>query len=116
MNPFRLVYERCRRRRESPEEIIAFPYSLLGNLCAAVGATLAGLLHIQVTGSPPTAGLLCVSLVVRGPVSASSSPQVLLSALAAALDALHFISWCLHVFLRWNSKSGSSSRKHCYTV
>ncbi|CAG08103.1 unnamed protein product [Tetraodon nigroviridis] len=42
-----LVCERCRRRRESPEEAVALPYSLLGNLCAAVGATLAGLLHIQ---------------------------------------------------------------------
>ncbi|XP_056895256.1 transmembrane protein 44 isoform X1 [Takifugu flavidus] len=74
---FLLVYERCRGRRENPEEITAFPYSLLGNLCGAVGAALAGLLHIQ----------------------------VLLGAFAAALDALHFICWCFHVFLCWNSKS-----------
>lgn len=76
VNPFRLVYERCRCRRESPEEIIASPYSLLGNLCAAVGATLAGLLHIQVTSLLSSTELLSVSLVVQGPVSAPSSAGV----------------------------------------
>lgn len=114
MNLFRLVYERCRSRRENPEEITAFPYSLLGHLCGAVGATLAGLLHIQVPGFRLTTGLFLSVSLWSCTVMSPTLLQVLLGAFAAALDALHFICWCLHVFLCWNSKSGNTSIKtHC---
>lgn len=106
VNASRLVFERCSCRRESPEEISAFPYSLLGNLCAAVGATLAGLLHIQVTPLTSTTELRSCRVHICPP---PPPLQVLLSALAAALDALHFLWWCLHLFLCWNSKSGNNS-------
>lgn len=57
---FRLVYQRCRCRRENPGEILTFLYSLVGNLCGAVGATLARQLHIQVNGCNRGASLLSV--------------------------------------------------------
>ncbi|XP_051233631.1 transmembrane protein 44 isoform X2 [Dicentrarchus labrax] len=65
----------CKCLRQNPGETITFLYSLLGNLCSTVGAILSRQLHIQ----------------------------VLIGAVAAAVDAVHFIA-CFPL-LCWNSKA-----------
>nr|XP_046248589.1 transmembrane protein 44 isoform X1 [Scatophagus argus] len=73
---FLLVYQRCTSRGESRGEATTLVYSLLGNLCGVVGAVQSRQLYIQ----------------------------VLMGAVAAATDAVRFVSCCLPVLLCWNSK------------
>ncbi|KAM6938625.1 transmembrane protein 44 [Lycodopsis pacificus] len=79
---FLFVYQRCTFRGENPGGTITFLYSFLGNLCSTIGAILSRQLHIQ----------------------------VLMGAVAAAMDAVSFISCCCHVLLNWNSKAGTRLR------
>ncbi|XP_035509025.1 transmembrane protein 44 [Morone saxatilis] len=72
---FVLLCQGCKCRRQNPGETVTFLYSLFGNLCSTVGAILSRQLHIQ----------------------------VLIGAVAAAVDAVHFMA-CFP-FLCWNSKA-----------
>lgn len=59
-----MLHERCRYRRQDPEDLLIFLYSLLGHLCGAVGATLARQLHIQVSDFNQGASLFFLRAVV----------------------------------------------------
>ncbi|XP_070816203.1 transmembrane protein 44 [Chaetodon trifascialis] len=72
-----LVCQRYRCLRENPGETLTLCYSLLGNMCSIVGAVLSRQLHIQ----------------------------ILMGAVAAAMDAVHFISSCFPELLCRNSKA-----------
>ncbi|XP_073333192.1 transmembrane protein 44 [Pagrus major] len=72
-----LAYQRCKFRRENPDETITFLYSLLGSLCSTGGAILSRQLHIQ----------------------------ILLGAVSGSIDAVHFISSCFLVLQCYNSKA-----------
>ncbi|XP_076579091.1 transmembrane protein 44 [Chaetodon auriga] len=72
-----LVCQRCRCLRENPGETLTLFYSLLGNMCSTVGAVLSRQLHIQ----------------------------ILMGAVAVAMDAVHLISSCFSELLCRNSKA-----------
>ncbi|XP_029905221.1 transmembrane protein 44 isoform X2 [Myripristis murdjan] len=72
-----LMYQRCRYCGEQPGEAAICLYCLLGNLCSTVGALLSRQLALQ----------------------------VVMSAFAAAVDVVNFISILLPLCLCWNSKA-----------
>ncbi|XP_069550705.1 transmembrane protein 44 [Brachyistius frenatus] len=71
------VYQRCKYRGESRGETLIVFYCFLGNLCSTVGAIQSRQLHIQ----------------------------ILMGALAAAIDAVNCIVCCLPVLMCWNSRT-----------
>ncbi|XP_030583953.1 transmembrane protein 44 isoform X2 [Archocentrus centrarchus] len=71
------VCQRCKIRGENPGETVVFFYCFLGNLCSTTGAILSRQLHIQ----------------------------ILMGAVAAAVDFVNCILWCFPVLLYWNSKA-----------
>uniref|UniRef100_A0A665UTC2 Transmembrane protein 44 n=1 Tax=Echeneis naucrates TaxID=173247 RepID=A0A665UTC2_ECHNA len=72
-----LLQQKCRSREKPWEGSAIFFYCFLGNLCGAVGALLSRQLYIQ----------------------------ILMAALAAAVDAVNFQSSLFLLILCWNSKS-----------
>ncbi|XP_036969410.1 transmembrane protein 44 isoform X1 [Acanthopagrus latus] len=72
-----LVYQRCRVRREGPDETVTCLYCLLGSLCSTGGAFLSRQLHIL----------------------------ILLGAVSAATDAVHSISSCFLLLQCYNSEA-----------
>ncbi|XP_071344120.1 transmembrane protein 44 isoform X2 [Trachinotus anak] len=70
-----LLYQKWKCGGKNPGDTIIFLYCFLGNLCSTVGAILSRQLYIQ----------------------------ILMGALAAAVDAVNFMSCCFPVLLCWNS-------------
>ncbi|XP_034560149.1 transmembrane protein 44 [Notolabrus celidotus] len=79
---FLLVYQRYMYRRENPGGTLTSFYSFLGNMCSTVGAILSSQLYIL----------------------------MLMGAFAAAVDVIHVISCCFHLFLCWNSQAEKRQR------